>query len=44
MFRINHKSWWKEELPSEEEMQEGICNLDDVGNKVDFCHYPLCSQ
>lgn len=36
MFRVNHKSWWKEELPSEEEMQEGICNLDYVGNKVDF--------
>ena len=36
MFRVNHKSWWKEELPSEEEMQEGICNLDDVSNKVDF--------
>ena len=36
MFRINHKSWWKEELPSEEEMQEGIYNLNDSGNKVDF--------
>lgn len=36
MFRVNHKSWWKEELPSEEEMQEGIHNLDDAGNKVDF--------
>ena len=36
MFRINHKSWWKEEMPSEEEIQEGICSLNDVGNKVDF--------
>lgn len=36
MFRINHKSWWKEELPSEEETQEGIYNLNDAGNKVDF--------
>ena len=22
-YRINHLSWWKEELPSEEEMEEG---------------------
>lgn len=36
MFRVNHKTWWKEELPSKEEMQEGIDNLNDAGNKVDF--------
>ena len=26
-FRINHVSWWKEELASEEEMEEGRNNL-----------------
>lgn len=36
MFRINHKSWWKEELPSKEEMQEGINNLVNHNNEVDF--------
>lgn len=36
MFRINHKSWWKEELPSEEEMQEGINNLVKYNNDIDF--------
>lgn len=36
MFRINHKSWWKEELPSKEEMQEGVNNLVNHNNEVDF--------
>lgn len=36
MYRINHCSWWKQELPSEEEMQFGIDNLARNGNKVDF--------
>ena len=35
-YRINHVSWWKEELPSEEEMKEGRENLQKHGNKVDF--------
>ncbi len=26
-YRINHLSWWKEELASEEEMEEGRNNL-----------------
>ena len=36
MFRVNHSSWWKEELPSEEEMNEGIQNLEKHNNKIDF--------
>lgn len=36
MFRVNHESWWKEELPSEEEMSEGIQNLEKYNNKIDF--------
>lgn len=36
MFRINHVSWWKEELPSEEEMTEGMMNLKQNGSQVDY--------
>lgn len=35
-YRINHKSWWQEELPSEQEMQEGLENLARHGNSVDY--------
>lgn len=35
-YRVIGYSWWKEELPSEEEMQEGINNLDKVGYQVDY--------
>ena len=35
-YRINHLSWWKEELPSKEEMEEGRNNLLRFDNKVDF--------
>ena len=35
-FRILGESWWKEELPTKEEMEEGICNLKKVENKVDY--------
>lgn len=36
MYRINHISWWEEEMPNEEEMDEGLTNLSVAGNKVDF--------
>lgn len=35
LYRINHLSWWKEEMPSEEEYAEGLDNLEKVGNQVD---------
>lgn len=35
-YRINHQSWWKEELPDDREMQEGISNLKKHHYKVDF--------
>ena len=35
-YRINHLSWWKEELPSVEEMEEGRKNLKKHNNEVDF--------
>lgn len=45
MFRINHTSWWKEELPSEEEMTEGMMNLKQNGLQVDYIvtHSPYAS-
>ena len=35
LYRVNHLSWWKEELPSREEYAEGLKNLEAVGNRVD---------
>ena len=45
LFRINHVSWWKEELPTQEEMDEGIENLKRYNNKVDYIitHCPYTS-
>ena len=36
LFRVNKRTWWERELPTEEEMEEGRKNLDKVGWKVDF--------
>lgn len=35
-FRVNHRSWWKEELPSKEEYLEARRNLDRAGWEVDY--------
>lgn len=35
-FRVNHYSWWKEEMPTFEEMKEGRENLSKLNNKVDI--------
>lgn len=35
-FRVNHVSWWKREMPDEEEMNRGVKNLEKRGNDVDF--------
>lgn len=45
MYRINGLSWWLEELPSDEEMQNGIDNLKKHDNKVDYIitHSPSAS-
>lgn len=34
-YRKEGKSWWAGEMPSKEEMSEGVSNLDAVG-KVDY--------
>jgi predicted phosphodiesterase len=39
MFRVNHISWWKEEIPSEAEMLYGRKNLEgfqNAGGKIDY--------
>ena len=44
-YRINHVSWWAGELPSKEQMQEGLLNLAKHDNKVDYIitHSPYTS-
>lgn len=44
MFRINHISWWKEELPSEEEMERGLKTLAENNNKVDYIITHCCPR
>lgn len=35
-YRKDHINWWQDELPSKEEMDEGLKNLEKVDNKVDY--------
>lgn len=42
-YRVNHVSWWKEELPSEKEMSEGKENLAAHENKVDYIVTHCCA-
>ena len=43
-YRINHLSWWAQELPSEEEKEEGRKNLAANDNKVDFIVSHCCAS
>lgn len=45
LYRVNHLSWWKEELPTEAEMAEGWSNLKRYDNSVDYIisHSPSSS-
>ncbi len=36
LFRVNHLSWWAEELPSDVEIQNAESNLKKVDYKVDY--------
>lgn len=46
MYRIKGLSWWKEELPNEEEIKNGLDNLKKENNKVDYIitHSPSTSE
>ena len=43
-YRINRVSWWKQELPSKAEMEEGLKNLSVHGSTVDFIVSHCCSS
>lgn len=36
MFRVNHISWWEQEMPEQMEMERGWAMLEDEKYKVDF--------
>lgn len=41
-YRIDHQSWWREEMPSREEMEEGRRNLERHGWQVDYVISHCC--
>ena len=43
-YRINHLSWWEQELASEEEMEEGRNSLRDNDYMVDYIVTHCCSS
>lgn len=43
-YRVEGESWWKQELPTYEELDEGIANLKRYGNKVDYVITHSCGQ
>ncbi len=43
-YRINHVSWWEQELPTEKEMEEGRRNLLKYNNEVDFIVTHCCAS
>ncbi len=42
-YRINHVSWWKEEMPSEGEFEEGRQNLEKHNWNVNYIITHCCS-
>ena len=36
MYRVNHLSWWKEEMPNEDEYEAALKTLDACGWNVDY--------
>lgn len=43
-YRIVHESWWKEELPNDEEIAEGWKNLKKYNYNVDYVITHCCSS
>ena len=42
-YRINHVTWWAQEMASDEEMEEGLKNLAGHDNSVDYIVTHCCS-
>jgi len=42
LYRINHLSWWKEEMPNDEEYAEGLANLEKHNWTVDYIITHCC--
>lgn len=42
-FRINHLSWWKEEMPTDAEKELGLKTMDDAGWETDYIITHCCS-
>lgn len=43
-YRINHISWWEEEIPKQSEMKEALDNLQKHNNEVDYIITHCCSS
>ena len=43
-YRINHLSWWEEEMPEKSELEEGLRSLDQCGWKVDIIVSHCCAS
>ena len=43
-YRVNHLTWWEQEMPSPEEMDEGRRNLEKNNNTVDFIVSHCCAS
>lgn len=43
-LRVKGRSWWAQELPTYEELDEGFANLKRYGNKVDYIITHSCGQ
>lgn len=41
-FRVNHISWWEQEMPSKEEMDFALKTLEENNNEVDFIVSHCC--
>lgn len=44
VFRVNHESWWEQELPTQEEMDFGLKTLKENDNRVDYIITHCCPQ
>lgn len=43
-YRVEGESWWLQELPTYEELDEGVANLKRYGNRVDYIITHSCSE